>query len=450
MARMFGTDGVRGVANSELTPELAMSLGKAGAYVLGREKRRPLILIGRDTRISGQMLEDALCAGVMSTGGDVIKVGVIPTPGIAYLVKKYGAAAGVVISASHNPYEYNGIKFFSGTGYKLDDSIEDEIESLIKKGMPSDALAKGDQLGRIIEPESNPLDDYRNFVMSTFDGGSLKGIKLVLDCSNGASGPLAESIFAGLGADVRVIADRPDGVNINKNCGSTHPERLQEEVVREKADMGLAFDGDADRLIAVDETGTPVDGDRTISICARLLKDQGRLKNDSVTVTVMSNIGFHRRAAELGINVEVTAVGDRYVLENMLKTGCCIGGEQSGHIIFTDYCTTGDGMVAALQLLKAYQLYGKKLSELASEMPIYPQVLINARVKNENKHSYMENPDIKEAISQAEEKMKGDGRVLIRPSGTEPLVRVMLEGSDRELIAPLARQLADLIEEKLS
>ena len=449
MARMFGTDGVRGVANTELTPELAMALGKAGAYVLGREYKRPLILIGRDTRISGCMLEDALCAGILSMGGDVIKVGVIPTPGIAFLVRKLNAAAGVVISASHNPFEYNGIKFFRGDGYKLDDAIEDEIEKYVKEGVPSEAGRSGADLGRIIEPEESPVALYREFVKSTFDG-DLKGIKLVLDCANGASYVAAEDVFTELGADVKVIADKPDGININDKCGSTHPEALGEAVLREHADMGLAFDGDADRLIAVDETGNAVDGDRVISVCARLMKDEGRLANDSVTVTVMSNIGFHKRAEELGIKVEVTAVGDRYVLENMKKTGCRIGGEQSGHMIFLDYSTTGDGMIAALQLLKAYKRYGKKLSELAEEMTVYPQVLINAHVKNENKHNYMENADVKAAIEEVEKKMAGEGRVLIRPPGTEPLVRVMLEGSDTEKIRPLARDLADLIESKLS
>ncbi|MCI6710681.1 MAG: phosphoglucosamine mutase [Anaerovoracaceae bacterium] len=449
MARMFGTDGVRGVANTELTPELAMALGKAGAYVLGREYKRPLILIGRDTRISGCMLEDALCAGILSMGGDVIKVGVIPTPGIAFLVRKLNAAAGVVISASHNPFEYNGIKFFRGDGYKLDDAIEDEIEKYVKEGVPSEAGRSGADLGRIIEPEESPVALYRKFVKSTFDG-DLKGIKLVLDCANGASYVAAEDVFTELGADVKVIADKPDGININDKCGSTHPEALGEAVLREHADMGLAFDGDADRLIAVDETGNAVDGDRVISVCARLMEDEGRLANDSVTVTVMSNIGFHKRAEELGIKVEVTAVGDRYVLENMKKTGCRIGGEQSGHMIFLDYSTTGDGMIAALQLLKAYKRYGKKLSELAEEMTVYPQVLINAHVKNENKHNYMENADVKAAIEEVEKKMAGEGRVLIRPSGTEPLVRVMLEGSDTEKIRPLARDLADLIESKLS
>lgn len=449
MARMFGTDGVRGVANTELTPELAMSLGKAGAYVLGREYEKPLILIGRDTRISGCMLEDSLCAGILSMGGNVIKVGVIPTPGIAFLVRKLDAAAGVVISASHNPFEYNGIKFFSGDGYKLDDAIEDEIEKYVKEGVPAEAEKSGESLGRLIEPDVSPVALYKEFVKSTFDG-DLKGIKLVLDCANGASFVAAEDVFSELGAEVCVIADKPDGININDNCGSTHPEALEKAVIKENADMGLAFDGDADRLIAVDEKGNAVDGDRVISVCARLMKDEGRLANDSVTVTVMSNLGFHKRAEELGINVEVTSVGDRYVLENMKKTGCRIGGEQSGHMIFLDYSTTGDGMIAALQLLKAYKRYGKKLSELAEEMKVYPQVLINAHVKNENKHMYIENAEIKAAIEETEKKMAGEGRVLIRPSGTEPLVRVMLEGSDTEKIRPLAQTLADLIESRLS
>ena len=450
MRKYFGTDGIRRIANTELSPELVYKVAKAGAYVLSKHTdHTPTILIGRDTRISGCMLEDALCAGILSMGGDVIKVGVIPTPGIAFLVRKLNAAAGVVISASHNPFEYNGIKFFRGDGYKLDDAIEDEIEKYVKEGVPSEAGRSGADLGRIIEPEESPVALYREFVKSTFDG-DLKGIKLVLDCANGASYVAAEDVFTELGADVKVIADKPDGININDKCGSTHPEALGEAVLREHADMGLAFDGDADRLIAVDETGNAVDGDRVISVCARLMKDEGRLANDSVTVTVMSNIGFHKRAEELGIKVEVTAVGDRYVLENMKKTGCRIGGEQSGHMIFLDYSTTGDGMIAALQLLKAYKRYGKKLSELAEEMTVYPQVLINAHVKNENKHNYMENADVKAAIEEVEKKMAGEGRVLIRPSGTEPLVRVMLEGSDTEKIRPLARGLADLIESKLS
>lgn len=450
MARLFGTDGVRGVANKELTPELAMVLGRAGACVLAKKKERPLVLIAKDTRISGDMLEDALAAGILSMGGDVIKVGVLPTPAAAYLVKKLGADAGAVISASHNPFEYNGIKFFNGEGFKLDDALEDEIAAIVtgEKEMPKE-VPSGKSLGRIIVPQEPPAALYQEFVKSTA-GVRLDGMKLVLDCANGAASTVAESVFRQLGADVRVICDSPDGVNINDACGSTHPEQLCEAVLRENADVGLAFDGDADRLIAVDETGTPVDGDRVISICAKLLKEEGRLKNDSVTVTVMSNLGFHKRAEELGIRVEVTSVGDRYVLENMRKTGCVIGGEQSGHIIFLEHSTTGDGMVAALQLLRACVRSGKKLSALAAEMPILPQVLINAKAKNENKYDYLQDEMIRRAIEEAEAEMAGAGRVLIRPSGTEPLVRVMIEGSDTAQIQKTAERIAGIIEERLA
>lgn len=450
MARLFGTDGVRGVANTELTPGLAMALGRAGAFVLAKEKKNPLILIAKDTRISGDLLESALAAGILSMGGNVIRAGVLPTPGIAYLVRKMKADAGVVISASHNPFEYNGIKFFSGDGFKLDDALEDEIEAFVtgKKEFPGEALSGAD-LGHIIQPQEKPADLYRDFVKSTA-GVRLDGMKIVLDCANGAASPIAESIFSGLGADVCVICADPDGININDGCGSTHPEKLCEAVIREKADIGLAFDGDADRLIAVDETGKTVDGDRVIMICAQLLKEEERLKNNRVTVTVMSNIGFHKRAGQLGIDVDVTSVGDRYVLESMRKTGCVIGGEQSGHIIFLDHSTTGDGMIAALQLLRACIRAGRPLSELAEEMPIFPQVLINAKVSGQKKEMYKEDEEICRLIEETEEKMKGDGRVLIRPSGTEPLVRVMIEGSDTEQIDQDARKIAALIEAKMA
>lgn len=450
MARLFGTDGVRGVANTELTPELAMALGKAGACVLAESEKRPLILIAKDTRISGDMLEDALTAGILSMGGDVIKAGVLPTPGVAYLVRELHADAGVVISASHNPYEYNGIKFFNSEGFKLDDAIEDEIEAIAtgRKEIPEHCLS-GAELGRIVMTGKPAAALYEEFVRSTA-GVRLDGMKIVIDCANGAASALAKNVFFGLGADVTVICSDPDGININDGCGSTHPEKLCERVRQEKADLGLAFDGDADRLIAVDETGTPVDGDRVISICAKLLKEEGCLKNDTVTVTVMSNLGFHKRAEELGIKVDVTAVGDRYVLESMRKTGCVIGGEQSGHIIFLQHSTTGDGMIAALQLLRACVSSGRTLSSLAGEMTIYPQVLINAKVKTENKRRYLEDEAVRSAIEAAEKKMAGDGRVLIRPSGTEPLVRVMLEGSDTEKIRQLAEEIAALIEARLS
>ncbi len=449
MARLFGTDGVRGVANTELTPELAMALGKAGACVLTEPGKRPLILIAKDTRISGDMLEDAISAGILSMGGDVIKAGVLPTPGVAYMVRKLHADAGVVISASHNPYEYNGIKFFNSEGFKLDDALEDEIEAMVsgKKEIPAGPSGSG--LGRIRHGEKPAAEIYGEFVRSTA-GVRLDGMKLVLDCANGAASAIAEDVFAALGADVTVICNEPDGININDGCGSTHTEKLCRKVIEEKADIGLAFDGDADRLIAVDETGTPVDGDRVISICAKLLQEEGTLKNDTVTVTVMSNLGFHKRAEELGMKVDITAVGDRYVLESMRKTGCVIGGEQSGHIIFLQHSTTGDGMIAALQLLRACVRSGRPLSELAAEMTIYPQVLKNAKVKNENKYNYMNDAEVRAAIEAAEKKMAGEGRVLIRPSGTEPLVRVMLEGSDTDKIENLAAEIAELIEARLA
>lgn len=445
MAGMFGTDGVRGVANTELTVELAMALGKAGACVLTGETGKPLFVIGKDTRISGDMLEDALCAGIMSMGGDVIRAGVIPTPGIARLVREYKADAGVVISASHNPYQFNGIKFFNSEGYKLDDSVEEAIEDIVT-GRTEPPAAAGTP-GRVIEPEISPVDTYKEYVKSTF-GETLDGLKVVLDCANGASAVAAGDVFRELGADVTVLAQEPDGININENCGSTHPENLAAEVVRRKADLGLAFDGDADRLIAVDEKGEVVDGDRLIYIIAKYMKEQGRLKDDIVTVTVMTNVGFHRRAKDLGFRVDVTSVGDRYVLESMLKTGGLIGGEQSGHIILREFGTTGDGMVAALQLLKAYRYYGMPLSELAGELVIYPQVMINAPVSNEKKKLYETDPEITALISAAEEHLKETGRVLIRPSGTEPLVRVMLEGEDTEELRVMAQEIADLIEKK--
>lgn len=449
MARLFGTDGVRGIANQELTPEMAMELGRAGAYVLGKEGSNPTFLIVKDTRISGDMLEDALCAGVLSMGGNVIKAGVLPTPAAAHLVIKHGISAAAVISASHNPFEYNGIKFFNSKGLKLDDALEDKIEKIVKGEEIPELKVTGERIGRIMELPEEPASAYRDFVKSTFDG-SLEGMKIVIDCANGAASYVAPDVFAKLGASVIVMNAEPDGVNINKDCGSTHPEALCERVVKEGANIGLAFDGDADRLIAVDEKGKTLDGDRTIGICAKLMKEEGRLVNDTVTITVMSNIGFHKRAEELGIKVDVTTVGDRYVLESMLKTGCLIGGEQSGHIICREYGTTGDGMVAALQLLKAYKKYNIPLSELADEIPIYPQTLVNAKVNNKKKFTYNENPRVREAIEQTENEMKGQGRVLIRPSGTEPLIRVMIEGSDTERIALLANDLAQLIEKELA
>lgn len=444
MGRLFGTDGVRGIANSELTPELAFKLGKAGAYVLSRDKTRPVVLIGKDTRLSGDMLEDALSAGILAVGGNVIKVGVLPTPAIAYLVKAYKADAGAVISASHNPFEYNGIKFFNGDGFKLDDSIEDEIEDIILRDIDVNKHITGERLGRSLEADDDAEERYAEFLKGTVDA-DIKGLKLVIDCANGAAYRVAERVYSDLGAELTVIGNDPNGVNINDRCGSTHPERLQQEVVRQGAFMGLAYDGDADRLIAVDEKGRIIDGDKLICICAKMMKETGQLKGDRVTATVMSNIGFHKYLEKMGCSVDVTVVGDRYVLESMLKTGCLIGGEQSGHIIFLNHTTTGDGILSSLQLLKAVIMSGKKASQLSDEIEIFPQVLKNAGVKNENKTVFMEDEEIKRAVADAENEVKGTGRVLIRPSGTEPLVRVMLEGRDVEHITGLAEGLAELI-----
>ncbi len=448
MGRLFGTDGVRGVANTELTPELAFNLGKAGASVLGKNNEKPIVLIGKDTRISGDMLENALAAGIMAMGGNVIKAGVLPTPAIAYLVRYYQADAGAVISASHNPFEYNGIKFFNGEGFKLADEIEDEIENLMLRDIDLKARVEGDRLGKCLEGAEDATNAYVDFLAKTVRG-DFSHMKIVLDCANGAAYQVAEMVFRRLGAQIKVIHNHPNGVNINQRCGSTHPQSLQDAVLEMGADCGLAFDGDADRLIAVDARGRLVDGDRLIYICAKALKEKKELKDKTVTATVMSNIGFHRALKKIGCRVDSTQVGDRYVLEQMLKTGCVIGGEQSGHIIFLNHTTTGDGILSALQLLQAVRDLGKSLEDLADEVTIYPQVLKNARVKTECKKTYMEDPVIKKEIERLERKMAGEGRVLIRPSGTEPLVRVMIEGQDLEKITHQAEQLAELIQQRL-
>lgn len=448
MGRLFGTDGVRGIANSELTANLAFKLGKAGAYVLSKKDERPVVLIGKDTRISGDMLEDALSAGVLSMGGNVIKAGVLPTPAIAYLVRHFHADAGAVISASHNPFEHNGIKFFNSEGFKLDDELEEEIEDIIARDLDVSSHITGDSLGRVLEQQDDALKLYVDFLRQTITA-DIRGMDIAVDCANGAASQAAERVFTGLGARLHIIHNHPDGVNINRNCGSTHPEDLQETVRKTGASAGLAFDGDADRLIAVDEKGEVVDGDRTMYICARMLKETGALPFGLVTTTVMSNIGFHKAVEALGLKVDVTQVGDRYVLERMLKTGCVIGGEQSGHIIFRNHTTTGDGILSALQLLQAMKLAGKPLSELAAEVVLYPQVLKNAKVRNENKKRLEKDKDIIEAIRQVENRLQGEGRVLIRPSGTEPLVRVMIEGKKQDEINLLAETLAQLITRNL-
>lgn len=447
MSRLFGTDGVRGIANSELTPELAFELGKAGAYVLSKETEKPLILIGMDTRISGDMLESAISAGIQAVGGDVIRVGVVPTPAVAFLVKYYNADAGVMISASHNPFEYNGIKFFNRDGFKLDDSVEDEIEDIIVRHVDVNSHITGEKLGRSQQAEENSVEIYSGFLKAAADI-DLGGRKIVLDCANGAAYQVAEKVYRELGAKTVVIADKPNGININLNCGSTHTENLQKVVLEENAFMGMAFDGDADRLIAVDEKGTVIDGDRLICIAAGLLQKKGKLSGNVVTTTVMSNLGLHKYLEKLDIKVDVTDVGDRYVLERMRKTGCSVGGEQSGHIIFLDYTTTGDGILSSLQVLKAIIESGKTASELAEEIEIFPQVLVNAKVKNENKEVFHKDDEVVAKIAEVEEKLAGEGRVLIRPSGTEPLVRVMIEGADSASILAMAEELSDLISSK--
>ena len=448
MGRLFGTDGVRGIANYELTPELAFNLGKAGATVLSKNNKTPVFIVGKDTRRSGDMLDNALCSGILAVGGNVIKVGVLPTPAVAFLTRYYQADAGVVISASHNPFEYNGIKFFNGDGYKLDDGIEEEIEDLILRGINVNTHITGEYVGHCLREEASAIDLYCNYLLTTMDT-RLDGIKVCLDCANGAAYQSAPRVFRALGAKVRVIGDEPNGININEGVGSTHPELLQELVVKTGSDVGMAYDGDADRLIVVDEKGNIIDGDKTICICAKMLKESGKLAENKVTATVMSNIGFHKYINEvLDAEVVVTGVGDRYVIESMRKTGSILGGEQSGHLIFGEYTTTGDGTLSSLQFMKAMISSGKKPSELAEEIKLYPQVLVNARVSNENKHSFVKDPEIAEAIKSVEEEVGSDGRVLIRTSGTEPLVRVMIEGDDEDKIRELAEDLAALISRK--
>ena len=444
MGRMFGTDGVRGVAGAELTIELATQLGQAGAYVLTREKEhQPTLIVGCDTRISGGMLASALMAGICSVGANAIYVGVLPTPAVAYLTRRHKVDAGVVISASHNPMEFNGIKFFNGDGYKLSDELEDEIETLIKNHMKDVTLPIGSGVGRI-DYRFDIRDEYVEFVKKCVPV-NLHGLKIVADCAEGAAYYTSVKALRELGAELIPIHVDPDGTNINANCGSTHMDELKARVVYEKADIGLAFDGDADRLLAVDEQGSLVDGDQLMAICGNYMKQKGTLKKNTIVVTVMSNLGFTMMGQETGIHVEKTKVGDRYVLENMRENGYNIGGEQSGHIIFLDDNTTGDGLLSALHVLQVMVDTKKKLSELASVMEIYPQALVNAKVPNHKKEHYMEYAEIEEAIKQLEEKFNGEGRVLIRPSGTEPLVRVMIEGKNQQEIDKEARNLADLI-----
>lgn len=445
MARLFGTDGVRGVANEELTPLLAMQLGQAGAYVLTKEtNHKPTIMVGCDTRISGDMLANALMAGVCSVGANAVYVGVVPTPAVAYLTRKYKVDAGVVISASHNPVEFNGIKFFDGNGYKLPDAMEDEIEELIKSNMEGVNFPTGSGVGKI-KYRTDACEEYINHSIRSVDV-NLSGMKIVVDCAEGASYYTSVEALKELGANVVAIHNMPDGTNINANCGSTHMQELCARVVYEKANLGIAFDGDADRMLAVDENGKLVDGDQIMSIIGNFMKQQGTLKKDMIVVTVMSNLGMTLMAQREGIVLEQTKVGDRYVLERMQEVGANLGGEQSGHIIMLDRNTTGDGLLSALLLLEVLVKTGKPLSELASVMEVLPQALVNAKVPNHKKDRYMEYPEIVAAIEELNKKFAGEGRVLIRPSGTEPKVRVMIEGKNQTLIEDEAKKLAELIQ----
>ncbi|MDF9408531.1 phosphoglucosamine mutase [Pelotomaculum isophthalicicum JI] len=441
MGKMFGTDGVRGVANHKLSPELAFKLGRAGAHILARDGAGNRMVIGKDTRISGDMLEAALVAGICSAGVDVIKLGVMPTPAIAYLTRDLKAAGGVVISASHNPVEDNGIKFFSASGYKLPDETEEAIEALVEEECADVPYPTGGDVGRSYQMD-DAVDRYVKYVKDNFST-RLKGLRIVVDCANGAAFQVAPRVFSELGAAVLPIFNKPDGININDGCGSTHPEALMGAVVSTGADLGLAHDGDADRVLAVDAKGRLVDGDQIMVMCARHLKEKGLLAENTVVVTVMSNLGLHLALRESGIRVVETNVGDRYVLEELLRTGARFGGEQSGHIISLDHNTTGDGILTALQLLTVMKESGRPLDELASQMERFPQLLENVRV--EDKSLVMNSEVLAGAVKELEQELGGKGRILVRPSGTEPLVRVMAEGKDMEQLKDIVGRLANLI-----
>ncbi|NLA77494.1 MAG: phosphoglucosamine mutase [Clostridiales bacterium] len=449
MGRLFGTDGARGVANSELTCELSMQIGRAAAMVLAEatQNSRPKVMIGMDTRASSQMLEAAIAAGLCSVGADVLLLGVIPTPAVAFLVQQYQCDAGIMISASHNPCEYNGIKIFQSNGRKLPDALEEKIESIILDAAMVPPVKVGGDVGRVSTTEM-AIFDYIEHLKSTATA-SFEGIKAAIDCANGASSITAPELFMSLGAECLFISAHPNGVNINDNCGSTHLERLQDFVVRNACDIGLAFDGDADRLLVVDPLGRVVDGDKIIAICAKYMKQHSMLKKDTAVVTVMSNMGFFEFCDKNGIHCEKTKVGDRYVLENMLENGYNLGGEQSGHIIFLDNATTGDGQLSAIKLLTVLRESGKPLNELADEMEVFPQILNNVRVSEFGKARFGRDAEIKHAIEAAEAELGSDGRVLVRVSGTEPLVRVMLEGRDEEKIRRLGDEIAEVVRERL-
>ncbi|MDL2325115.1 phosphoglucosamine mutase [Ruminococcaceae bacterium OttesenSCG-928-A16] len=448
MARLFGTDGIRGVANEDITAELAMNIGRAAAMVLTQgRRRRPLVVIGKDTRISSDMLESALSAGLCSVGADVISVGVMPTPAVAYLVKQYKADAGVMISASHNPYPYNGIKIFDGDGFKLPDDLENRIEALVLDETGALQLAKTEELGTVTIA-TTAVRDYVEHLKTTVPT-TLEGLHIAVDCANGSASATAAPLLEELGVKVDFLSTEPDGININENCGSTHLENLTQYVLENKLDAGIAFDGDADRCLCVDEKGNVIDGDFIMAICALDMKQRGKLRHNTVVGTIMTNMGFNQFCAENDIRFIATKVGDRYVLEELEMEDYRFGGEQSGHVIFRDFSTTGDGQLTAIQLLCHMRRTGKTLSQLASVMVRYPQVMKNIRVTAEGKLSFYNNSAIKAIIQSYKEQLGDDGRVVVRVSGTEPLIRVMVEGKSAKAIQKAAKEIATVVEKEL-
>lgn len=453
MRKYFGTDGIRRIANTELTPELVYKVAKAGAYVLSKHTdHTPTILIGRDTRISGTLIESAMTAGFLSYGANVKLLGVIPTPAVAYLTRKLNADASVVISASHNTFEFNGIKFFSNKGMKIPDTLEEEIEEVMESGKLDELTAKNEKIGTS-EYRLDLMDEYVYFFRKNFDDNIDKYIyddfTVGIDTANGATYEVAEKVFKALGINYKIINNNPNGININQNCGSTHLENLKKFVVENKLNLGIAYDGDGDRCLAVDENGNEIDGDKLLAIISTNLRKKGKLNKDTIVATVMSNLGLNKFTRDNGLELLQTKVGDRYVLEEMLKDGFNLGGEQSGHVILLDYNPTGDGILTSLMLIQTILEEGKKASELADMVKLYPQILVNAKVNSDKKYEYKEDKEINEAINKLEKEFAGNGRVLIRPSGTEPLVRVMIEGEKQEYITKKAQEIADLIEDKL-
>lgn len=448
MGRLFGTDGVRGIANGTLTCELAMNIGRAAACVLtANTEHRPKFIIGSDTRISSDMLISAICAGVTSVGADVTVLGVVPTPAVAYLVGKYNADAGIMISASHNPANFNGIKIFSSDGYKLPDALEEQIETLIIYNNLGSAVVTDEKIGTVTYSDT-AVEDYIRHLRSTVNS-KFEGMKIAVDCANGSSSVTASKLFEDLGADVTIMHNTPDGININKDCGSTHLESLKEYVLKNNYDLGIAFDGDADRCLCIDELGNVIDGDFIMAICSLDMKERGKLNKNTVVGTIMTNFGFTKFCEENDIRFIPTKVGDRFVLEEMLLEDYRFGGEQSGHVIFSDFATTGDGQLTALQLLDVISRKNRKLSELAKVMTRYPQSIVNITVSAEGKLKFYTDSHIKEAIDNAKKKLSDKGRIVVRPSGTEPLIRVMTEGMDRSVIEDIANSVADIIRKRL-